>query len=156
MRRMPLLLLAITCCLPAGCAPGYPEASPVVGRVTVNGEPLGSGEVQFLSSDGLVATGRVEPDGSYRLTTFQPDDGAMPGSHQVSVKSQQSTGLGIDSLFEPVPARYADPETSGLTASVTDGMNQIDLPLTTAPPHNTQDVQTEPRSTQTSLYSDSR
>ncbi len=156
MRRLPLLLLAIACCLPVGCAPGYPEASPVVGQVTVNGEPLASGEVQFLSSDGLVATGRIDPDGSYRLTTFQPDDGAMPGSHQVSIKSQQSSGLGVDSFLEPVPARYADPNTSGLTARVVDGMNRINLPLTTGSPNTGQGAGTEQRSPYASLDSGSR
>ena len=156
MRRMPFLLLAIACWLPTGCSPGYPEASPVVGRVTVNGNPLSSGEVQFLSSDGLVATGRIDPDGTYRLTTLQPDDGAMPGSHRVSIKSQQSSGLGIDSLLEPVPSRYADPKTSGLTARVTDGMNRINLELTTAPSNMGQGTRTEPRSTYAGLDSSSR
>lgn len=153
MRRMPLLLLAIACLLPVGCSPGYPEASPVVGRVTVNGKPLDSGEVQFLSSDGLVATGRIDADGTYRLTTLQPDDGAIPGSHRVSVKSQQSAGLGIISFLEPVPSRYADPNTSGLTVRVIDGMNRINLELTTAPPNTGQGLGTD-GSTHAGLYSD--
>jgi len=115
----------------AGCAPGYPETARVSGTITLNGRPLNTGEIQFISTTGMIAYGRVQPDGSYRLTSFQPDDGAVPGKHQVIIRpipTHQTYGMvGLIAI----PDRYADPNTSGLTAEVNPGINSIPFELTT-------------------------
>jgi len=130
MRYSLVCLFCVCCFLPiAGCGPCYPETAPVQGTVTLNGKPLDSGEVQFWSDDGPAATGRIETDGKYRLTTFQPDDGAILGGHRIAVKSLQST-LDVSGLvLFAVPEHYQDPQTSGLTANVKPGMNLIDIDL---------------------------
>jgi hypothetical protein len=125
------------CAIP-GCEPSYPETAPVSGKVTLGGEPVSGGEIQFFPDEGIMATGRIESDGTYRLTTFQPDDGAVIGEHRVAVRAEgpiSATGL------ITVPKRYQNPETSNLTATVKPGSNRINFPLsTTVDPTATADV----------------
>jgi hypothetical protein len=112
-----------------GCTPNYPETAHVSGKLTLNHQPLAGGEVQFLSDRGQVATGQVEADGSYRLTTFLPDDGAVPGKHRVIVRPVESFRSYGGSALITIPKRYTDPATSGLSAQVNPGINRIDFEL---------------------------
>jgi len=123
-------LLLVACGLSLwGCAPGYPDTSPVQGTVTLEGKPLVGAEIRFISADGWTALGQVERDGTYRLMTFQPDDGAVPGTYRVVVQSPQVKGPTGDVTLMTIPERYADPETSGLRATVNAGFNSIDFNL---------------------------
>ena len=128
--RYLLWLSCVTCGLSVwGCAPGYPNTAPVQGRVTLDGKPLVGAEIRFVSSEGRAATGQVERDGMYRLMTFQPDDGAVPGAYRVVVQSPQVAGPMGEVPLMAIPEHYADPETSGLTATVNAGFNSIDFNL---------------------------
>jgi hypothetical protein len=108
-----------------GSVPDAASTVPVSGTVLLAGHLLEGGEVEFHSPSAR-ATGRIEPDGSYRLTTFQPGDGAVPGVYRVAVRplhSQSGTPL------VSIPARYADPETSGLSYEIVQSTNVIDIAL---------------------------
>lgn len=138
--RAKTLLVFIALLLPAatGCEPDYPETAPVSGRVTLSNEPVSGGEIQFWPEDGMMATGRIESDGSYRLTTFQPDDGAILGEHRVAIRAEGPIGA---SGLITVPERYQNPETSGLVRQVKPGSNRIDFNLSTmVDPSSTVDV----------------
>jgi hypothetical protein len=108
---------------------------PVRGTVTFEGKPLpGGGVITFLPIDGeteKVANGTIAADGSYRLTTSKPDDGARPGEYRVVItqtvdQEPQPTpdGTPIPTLELSVPASdriapiYADHYQSPLTATV--------------------------------------
>ena len=112
-----------------GCAPGFPETARVSGKVTLNKQPLTVGEIQFIAEDGHIATGQIEPDGSYRLRTFLPDDGAVPGAHRVIIRPTESFRSSGAVALISIPGRYADPATSGLTARVNPGINRFDFNL---------------------------
>lgn len=59
---------------------------PVKGKVTYKGKPLTRGEIMFHPVSGtMFAHGTINGDGSFRLTTFTPGDGAAVGSHRVSL-----------------------------------------------------------------------
>jgi hypothetical protein len=117
-----------------------------------------AGKVLFYPEAGRMALGEIGPDGRYTLTTFQPGDGAPVGAHRVAIEAtrvgpgsyqapknvaeererSRSAGPGGKVLVAGkvdwlVPEKYARPETSGLTATVKGGPNQIDFDLPEGP-----------------------
>ena len=122
-----------------GCGPSNPDTVPVHGRVTWQGEPIGQGTVAFMPAEGQddrarrVASGRIESDGSYRLSTFGQFDGAMPGSYQVAISDTGEFPFEVLEMQEPqttasvLPARYAIAHTSGLTAEVPEDAGSVEV-----------------------------
>jgi hypothetical protein len=114
---------------------------PVSGRVAYRGKPVGNVAVIFQSIDGTVsATGTTDAAGAFRLTTYAPDDGAPPGSYKVTVAAGGSAREIEPGVLAPmpeevtagsqVPARYADPTRTDLTADVTEsGTNRFTFEL---------------------------
>ena len=84
-----------------GCG-SDPGAIPAGGSVKfADGTPLAGGQIQFqLASDGAAPTARgtIGADGTFQLTTFEEDDGALPGKHRVM----------ITPLYEPIDEDWED------------------------------------------------
>ena len=130
--------MAITTLAVGGCSPGVPVV-PVQGTVTWKGAPLTRGTVVFQPYQieaGLPrrpATGHLQKDGTFRLTTFEPGDGAVVGTYQVTVHSYSSepSDMGSDTdivdYVWAIPSRYGDPSRSGLTAEVPAGERLVEL-----------------------------
>ena len=83
---LPLSVLVI------GCNRSPYELAPVTGMVRVDGQPLSTGKVMFApvsASDaiesGKPAMGRLQPDGTFELSTYKQGDGAVVGSHWVTI-----------------------------------------------------------------------
>lgn len=117
-------LMAILC-LSLGCQRGF-TIVPVKGVVRYHGKPLAFGSVKFQPVNGLAARGDIQADGSFRLTTFEPDDGAVVGNHQVRITcyaSEEGRSGGPSDEHTSgkslIPDRYLSFRTSGLTARVT-------------------------------------
>jgi hypothetical protein len=94
-----------------------------------DGQPLTKGLVIFEGKEGdkpVSARGDIQPDGSYRLSTHRPGDGAPPGKYQVLI----SPRIDVDAP-EPLPfdSRYTDFKTSGLSFEVTAGSNDYPIRL---------------------------
>lgn len=147
--------VAAACLAVAGCgsADGLPDVVPVRGTVTLDGEPLPSGDVLYLPTDpaGRQARGSIDERGRFRLSTLRPNDGALPGEYRIVVlapaeesaedaaarRANENAGRrrrtfgaeeGPASL---APLRYTKPETSGLTDVVDDDHSgSISLELT--------------------------
>ena len=137
MRSMTTTLVAIALMMITGCGRTLPETAPVEGRVTLDGKPLTTGAIMFFPEEGRPATGVIDADGSFRLTTFTAYDGALPGRHTVTIEAdevvqvaaprsyeeeiqqgQQGARPTIGKLRYIVPAKYGNRATSGLTAEV--------------------------------------
>ncbi len=107
-----------------GCSPSGPKTYQVQGRVvTESGKPVEMGSVEFRSegSDSrVIARGKIKADGSFSLSTFSVDDGAIAGRHDVIVQQMIiAEGFGKSHEHGPrVPAAYSDYGSSGLTAEV--------------------------------------
>jgi hypothetical protein len=70
----------------AGCAGGK-KTAPVRGAVTLDGKPVSLVSVVFLPQreGGMMAQGVTNKDGDFELTTYKPNDGALPGEYRVVV-----------------------------------------------------------------------
>jgi hypothetical protein len=113
----------------AGCEAEPARLAPVHGKVSYKGIPLRGGIIVFTpdavrSSDGPMSHGEIQTDGSYVL---RGDDGpgAVPGWHRVTIAA-----FGEAAARGALPARYGDPEQSGLRFEVKSGQdNVIDIEL---------------------------
>ncbi|MGQ9913035.1 MAG: hypothetical protein ACUVQQ_01685 [Thermogutta sp.] len=134
----------------AGCGgkksvPGRPDTVPVKVMVTYKGQPVADANVQFRpaaagDASGVAATGTTNEQGTAHLTTFGQNDGAVPGSYRVCIRKSVLVGgpENADPDAPPVPARYreelpakyAAPETSGLTAEVSKSQTEFTFDLT--------------------------
>jgi hypothetical protein len=116
--------------LAAGCGSSQlPARVPVQGKVTWKGQPLGSGSVVFSPATSAgpeanrPATAELAADGVYRLSSFRPNDGVMPGEYRVTVVSYSSPPDPEHGKppVSRIPARYGDPVQSGLSFTVPPG-----------------------------------
>jgi hypothetical protein len=84
--------------------------------------------VRFTPAGGRPATGTIEPDGSFQLTTFEPGDGVVIGTHTVTVHSTDELS---PTLFRwNVPKKYQQAATSGLTQTIDGPSDSVSIELT--------------------------
>lgn len=138
---MVLLVLIGGTCVLAGCtAQSDRSRIPVSGMVTVDGEPLDKGTIQFFphgETKGPLAGGRIE-DGVYHLDA---DAGPAVGEHLVRIVGKRRTGRMIkvppdeyapegsvvEEMVDIVPARYG--EDSDLVRNITAPSTEINFEL---------------------------
>lgn len=130
----------------AGCSDdGLGRRYPVSGRVTRQGQPLTKGTVNFMPVDlatSRSATGEIQSDGSYQLTTKDPGDGALAGEYRViinlaEVAAIERTPGGMPILNQPkkvkvknlVSPKYSDPSQTVLKYKVEPRSNTYDIDL---------------------------
>ncbi len=111
-----ILLLSVSCSR-------QKRIYPVEGKVLFEGRPAAGAMIQFHPTgsdekDPIVPQGQVGADGTFRLTSFEFEDGAPAGHYQVTVfwGVPSKGGDGVDRML--VHERYLKPSTSGLTADV--------------------------------------
>ena len=118
------LLVGSALMFSGGCSPIGPTTYKVQGRVvTETGKPIEMGSVEFRSEGNesrVIARGKIKPDGSFSLSTFTINDGAIAGTHDVIVQQMIiAEGFGKSHEHGPrVPAVYSDYASSGLSAVV--------------------------------------
>ncbi len=98
-----------------GTSSGTPvNLIPVKGKVTYKGQPLTKGLVIFEPDGyGRMASGQLQPDGTFELTTLKSGDGVVAGEHRISI-TQLDKALAKDRALR----KYASPSSSKLTAEV--------------------------------------
>jgi hypothetical protein len=123
------------------------------GVVEYQGQPVPRATITFVAHDEsrgkeFTAVGFTDDWGRFTLQTFRPGDGAIAGSHRVTIEKRSLGGgqpvadkpptnreeydakraaqAGSAKIVSELPARYGDAKTSGLTAEVTEkGPNQF-------------------------------
>ena len=139
-----LPIVVVVCFI--GCTHRGPAVQFVEGTVKLGGTTVADADVCFTpkSADGIPAVGKTDANGLYRLTSAQAGEfgkGAVAGEYDVRVMKY----IDLDyvapvnpkpgdpaPLAKPkhhLPVKYADVKTSGLSATVKKGKNQIDFNL---------------------------
>ncbi len=120
-----------------GCGGGSnPAVTPVEGKVSYKGQPVTTGTISFVPENGNLASGKIRPDGTYRLSTFGEGDGAVPGKYKVGIVATEGTVYGMPGStpdYKPpkdlVPKEFNDPSKSDLTATVTKDNKVVNFDL---------------------------
>jgi hypothetical protein len=124
------LSVLFCCVLVAGCAKKSNRGT-VTGNVTLDGQPLKSGVIRFVPSDGQTATAdSIITDGKFNVSV-------PPGDKKVSISAPKVTGKQrvyetpdsptVDIVQELLPAKYN--VQSDLTLKVDAGSQQKDFDL---------------------------
>lgn len=131
-------------CVGCGDAPvsdvaEFTDLHPVSGKVTFQGRPLAGGTVRLhsLSAQGAngqpeVHSGIVREDGYYEVHTFRPSGrglGVPAGEYLMSFSwlgvEEGQPDVSEDELPERLPVEYTHPQTSGVTATVEEGVSVV-------------------------------
>jgi hypothetical protein len=112
----------------AGCDDGRPRRVPVSGQVLIDGRPLQVGAIRFSPDDGRPATGELDGQGRFSLSTFERGDGCVLGTHRVAVISVEE--LNSTTRRWNTPMAYAAPSNSGLTQTIDGPTDSLLIELT--------------------------
>lgn len=131
LRMVPCLCLAFGMLVISGCGPGL---GTVTGKLTwADGSPakeLEGSQVVFESTAMKVSgRGSVSVEGTYLVGPDLMDKGLPPGEYQVAIIEHRKNAVADGSRLAPaiLSEKYADLKTSGLTATLKSGVNEIDL-----------------------------
>jgi hypothetical protein len=127
--------------LPAGCGGDQPRVYQAGGKVTLpDGTPLAGARVEFQPTDNLhliSASGEVQPDGTFELTTFSAGDGAVAGEYRVAVMPPRPAGdpdEWVGRPPSPIDRRYSSFENSGLRFEVSTLAAENQFQIVVQPP----------------------
>jgi hypothetical protein len=124
-------LLVVLVCIGCGprANPHFQKTTAVRGKVTfANGSPVRGGLVTLHPKDGSKAESRgtIDKDGRFTLGTYKVSDGTMAGAYAVTVEPivyDKRGNMRPDRSLR-IPAKYADPDSSGLTVEIKDEDSQ--------------------------------
>jgi hypothetical protein len=127
LRKLLVILLLAALGVVDGCGSSQLPVAPAKGQVFYRGKPLAFGSVMFQSNVGPPARGVIQRDGTFQLSTYGTNDGAVIGQHQVRIacfESQIPAGAPVARSGEAgvgkslIPPRYSNLDTSGLRVEV--------------------------------------
>lgn len=121
----------------SGCSGPAEKEAVATGTVTLDGTPLQMGEVYFEKPDGSAsARGEIQPDGRFRVPSAPLGEvrAAVRTANYARFASPPTQGGrpitvgGREGTFRPVPARYEDVKTAGLSFEIAPGKS-VDIGL---------------------------
>lgn len=115
-----------------GCNKAPYELAPVVGKVTIDGQPLADGQVMFAprakggdGKAGKPAMGNIKPDGTFTLSTYAQGDGAVVGEHIATIYGPEE-----QSALPPGVPKFSKLTLPGRSFNVSEeGRNEIEIAL---------------------------
>lgn len=120
----------------AGCGGGGFAVAPVKGTVTCNGKAVEGGsvtlrpiEVDTIKNElkGKPASGQVNPDGTFVLSTYGTNDGAVVGKHAVSFFPVVEAAKSYND--KPAPSPYAGMVPKDKQIEIKPGKNEVTIEL---------------------------
>jgi hypothetical protein len=151
MLRKSCLLMGLAAVMTvAGCGPSLPAGAKPTHKTTVTvtykGAPVEGATITFLGPESTTAVGMTDAQGKAKMKTYVEGDGAIEGQHKVLISKVETVGGApaadqdspnyVPPVNVPppqvkyhVPQKYEAPGTSGLTADVKSGPNEITFEL---------------------------
>ncbi|QDT52402.1 hypothetical protein Pan44_04130 [Caulifigura coniformis] len=139
-----LLIPTVWCALLAmtGCGDGTnnPATHAVEGTVMYLDRPLPDVAITFYPAQGRSAVGKADKDGNFSMMTFNPNDGAVAGTHKVTIllpgapvsDELNASDYGPPKTSKgpaPFPLKYNKPETTPLTVKIPEDLEGGKLTL---------------------------
>jgi hypothetical protein len=136
-----VLGLGLALVLAAGCGGSF--TAPVSGKVTYKGKALPGGTVTFIHPDGRVGYGTIHEDGTYSISAapggnvkciVQTTKPIVPPPQKLAARLSGGAAKPGATVYPagpyvPIPEKYGDPQTSGLSYTIDRASNTIDIPL---------------------------
>jgi hypothetical protein len=117
----------------SGCGSGmYPVRGQVVWSDGAPAKELAGGLVSFDSIVAdISATGQIQPDATFSLSSLKKDDGLPPGTYQVLVAPPEpdAEDAAVTAGRRMLPAKYQNYKSSGLEIIVEADSNRVTLTL---------------------------
>lgn len=118
-----------------GC--GSSKTYPINGTVVFTGETIPAKELaghnvtiepEAPNGEGKKhsGSGLIGADGKFKISTFELNDGAVPGKHKVAITPPVQSGDG-PAAKPLIPSRYGDLGTSGLIITVEAGKPDVKI-----------------------------
>lgn len=131
-RRVCILVALPWMAVALGCSDDLPTTAPVRGVVLLDGEPLSgfdNAAVLLTPQGGRMASGVIDQNGEFELSTYGADDGATVGPAHLSVSatvddpnaSNEKHGVGVQWI---IPEHFSG-EESGLKCEVLPGEENV-------------------------------
>jgi hypothetical protein len=148
----------LLCVLGCSADDGLGRRYHVSGTVKYKGEPVAKGQISFVPAKGgsLQGASGVIENGSFKLSTLGPGDGALPGDYKVTFSAYSISedeqkaeaakiaakhgmkpdqipptllGRGAKNAKRVLPTKYQVAETSDITAKVEEKSNYYEFDL---------------------------
>ena len=144
--RLVMVTLLLSLGTLTGCGPDRPPLGDVSGTVTHDGEPLAQGTITFEVPGARPARGEIVDGKIVNLSTYEAGDGVPVGAASVAITSTVQTSTvtepsasddapggpsGMPEYKSLIPQEYANPQSSGLTATIEEGENALSFDLVT-------------------------
>ena len=130
-----VVMALFLCALSVGCfrwrALERPSLSPEQGSLHIHGKPASGARVRLFAIgnpklEGLCPHAEVEADGSFRLMTYQPGDGAPEGTYALTVTWPLPPPRGKELGKDRLQGKYADPRHPAREVRITPGENTLE------------------------------
>ncbi len=121
------LLLCVALIPSMGCSDGRPLRVPVSGRVLIDGEPVAHGNIRVFPENDRAASGELDAEGRFELTTYEKADGCVLGTHTVTVNALEP--INANEQRWHAPKKYRNIATSGVTLEVTEATDSVEIHL---------------------------
>lgn len=127
-----LIILALSCAFLTGCNNRH-ATYPVAGKIVFeDGSPAMFGDIEFQSTEHPInARGTIRRDGSFSLTTYTENDGAIAGDHKIVITQLIPAALPGQEIEHNhgliVHKKYYSFKTSDLKANVEKQSNTLEL-----------------------------
>lgn len=101
---------------------------PVSGTVTIDGQPLTTGQVMVSPPGQRQSIGPLDGQGRFELTCYKKGDGAPVGTFPVAVMAVEQ--VGERQLRWHAPRKYSNEQQSGLEVTIDGATDDLAIELT--------------------------